>query len=54
MKQGMSTLLVWVLVTYTYYGGIQYSPPVADQESCERLKLFNNVVQKCVQIKVVK
>ena len=54
----MNTILVWVMMSLTYHSAPwSYSPPVADLESCERMRnTVRGTVQKsqCVQIRVFK
>jgi hypothetical protein len=54
----MKILLVWVLATYNYYGGTQYSPPVEDLASCQRMQEVymrgtTGIANRSVQIRMV-
>ena len=59
----MNTILVWVLITVGGANGNQvvYSPPMADQESCQRLQKAaeglrptSDIRTQCVQIRIPK
>jgi hypothetical protein len=62
----MNTILVWILITVGGYNGneVSYSPPMADLESCQRLKNSFNELRRegsrwsassqCVQIRILK
>ena len=54
----MTSILVWYLVSVSYgsynMGNVQYSPPLATLEDCQRIQKFVekfSVYTQCVQVK---
>lgn len=55
----MKTIMVWFLVTTSYYGEVHYSPPIPEIEDCRRLQTivtnhqsYRNTSATCVQLRV--
>ena len=55
----MKTMLVWFLVTTSYYGEVQYSSPMPEIDDCRRLQAIVSDRQSnrhasaiCVQLRV--
>ena len=55
----MKTMLVWFLVSTSYYGEVHYSPPIPELEDCRRLQVivnnhqsYRNTSATCVQLRV--
>ncbi len=54
----MTTILVWYLITVSdgvsNRGNVQYSPPLATLEDCQRIQQFMpsyQVVSQCIQVR---
>ena len=50
----MNTILVWYLVTWNSAPVITWSPPMATQQECERVKeVFGRSYSRCIQLNEV-